>query len=163
MLINLFGGPGVGKSRTAAGLFSRMKDAGYVVEYVPEFAKRLVSDGRKMPPQEYIFGKQLYYIWQAINTYDHVITDSPLLLSTVYGETSDDFKSVARQWHKKWESLNIMLRRTNTYERVGRFQTEEEARAIDIKIRQELVWIPYHEMPSDHGEIFNAIHSLRLL
>ena len=41
-VINLFAGPGTGKSTTAAGLFYKMKSKGYMVELVTEFAKDLV-------------------------------------------------------------------------------------------------------------------------
>lgn len=40
-VINLYGGPGTGKSTTAAMLFAKMKLAGFNCEYVPEFAKDL--------------------------------------------------------------------------------------------------------------------------
>lgn len=40
--INLFAGPGTGKSTTAAGVFFEMKRSGMSVEYVTEYAKSLV-------------------------------------------------------------------------------------------------------------------------
>lgn len=42
-VINLIGGPGSGKSTTAAGLFFRMKSMGVRCELVTEYAKELVS------------------------------------------------------------------------------------------------------------------------
>ena len=41
-VINLFGGPGSGKSTTAASVFSKLKIMGYNVELVTEFAKDMV-------------------------------------------------------------------------------------------------------------------------
>lgn len=41
-LINLLGGPGVGKSSTAFALMFLMKIKGYTVEYIPEVAKGIV-------------------------------------------------------------------------------------------------------------------------
>ena len=43
-VINLWGGPGCGKSTTAAGLFSIMKMRGHKVELVTEYAKELTYD-----------------------------------------------------------------------------------------------------------------------
>ena len=43
-VINLFGGPGCGKSTTAADLFARMKLRGLSVELVTEYAKDVVWD-----------------------------------------------------------------------------------------------------------------------
>lgn len=45
LVINIFGGPGVGKSTVAAGLFYRLKCLHYSVELVEEFAKYLVYQG----------------------------------------------------------------------------------------------------------------------
>ena len=39
LVINLFGGPGCGKSTTMARLFADLKARGYNVEMVSEFAK----------------------------------------------------------------------------------------------------------------------------
>ena len=59
-VINLFGGPGVGKSTTASGLFYEMKKARLEVELVTEYAKDAVWEGRTslLDDQIYIFAKQ---------------------------------------------------------------------------------------------------------
>ncbi|TYO65512.1 hypothetical protein FXV83_16395 [Bradyrhizobium hipponense] len=44
LVINLIGGPGSGKSTTAAGLFFLMKLAGLKAELVVEYAKELSYD-----------------------------------------------------------------------------------------------------------------------
>lgn len=41
IVVNLYGGPGVGKSTGAAYVFARLKEAGVVAELVTEFAKDL--------------------------------------------------------------------------------------------------------------------------
>jgi predicted ATPase len=58
-VINLYGGPGTGKSTTAAALFALMKREGYNVELVTEFAKDLVwtERNKELGDQIYIFGK----------------------------------------------------------------------------------------------------------
>lgn len=48
-IINLFGGPGVGKSTIASGLFYYMKIAGYNVEAPQEWCKQKVYEGTKYP------------------------------------------------------------------------------------------------------------------
>ena len=60
LLINLFGGPGAGKSTGAAYIFSQLKMAGVNAELVTEFAKDKVWEGNKevFKNQAYIFGKQ---------------------------------------------------------------------------------------------------------
>ena len=58
-VINLFGGPGAGKSTIAAGLFYNMKIAGYNVERADEWIKDKVYEGTKYPfkDQLYTFAK----------------------------------------------------------------------------------------------------------
>ena len=70
LVINLFGGPGCGKSTTMARLFADLKTMGYNVEMVSEFAKDLVYEMRQetMKDELYIFAKQHHrlfseYIW----------------------------------------------------------------------------------------------------
>ena len=86
-VINLYGGPGSGKSTTAAGLYYRMKMAHHNVELVTEYAKDLVYADRlegMLDQQEYIFAKQNNRLHRLRNKTDWVVTDSPILLSTVY-------------------------------------------------------------------------------
>jgi len=45
LLVNLFAGPGTGKSTTMAGLFSELKFMGVNCEQAPEFAKEKVWEG----------------------------------------------------------------------------------------------------------------------
>ena len=47
MIINIFGGPGVGKSTVAADLFVIMKKEGYSVELVTEYAKELTYEKKR--------------------------------------------------------------------------------------------------------------------
>ena len=57
-VINLFAGPGIGKSTTAAGVFWKMKTLGFKVELVTEFAKSLVyASDLKLNDQLYVFAK----------------------------------------------------------------------------------------------------------
>ena len=46
ILCNIYGGPGSGKSTSAAGVFSLLKTHGVNAELVTEFAKDLVWEGR---------------------------------------------------------------------------------------------------------------------
>jgi len=55
--INIFGGPGAGKSTTAALLFAEMKSGGFKVELVTEVAKDFVWEDRSttLSIQPYIY------------------------------------------------------------------------------------------------------------
>lgn len=41
-VINIIGGPGLGKTTMAALIFANLKKKGFIVEYVQEYAKKLV-------------------------------------------------------------------------------------------------------------------------
>ena len=59
--VNIFAGPGAGKSTLAAGLFWYMKQRGEKCELVREFAKELVwtENFRTLDCRSYVTGKQI--------------------------------------------------------------------------------------------------------
>ena len=77
IIINLFAGPGSGKSTTCAGLFSKLKLAGINCEMVLEYAKELVWENNleTLDDQIYIFAEQLHRINRLKNKVDVIITD----------------------------------------------------------------------------------------
>ena len=134
LLINLYAGPGTGKSSTMAGVFSELKWRGVNCEMAPEFAKEKVWEGSLgiLQNQIYVFGKQLHAIHRVMGKVDVVITDSPLLLSLIYGKDQGDaFKNLVLDVYKRYNTLNIFLKRHKAYNPAGRLQTEEKAKKID--------------------------------
>ena len=151
-VINLFGGPSVGKSTTAAGVFSLLKLHNIECELVTEYAKDLVWEERHktIQDQQYLFAKQHHRLWRVVDKVDIVVTDCPLMLSPIYGElykvTNKSFYDNVVDVVNGFDNLNIILTRIKTYNRNGRLQTEDEAKAIDedvIKIlnKYEMPWI----------------------
>jgi tRNA uridine 5-carbamoylmethylation protein Kti12 len=78
-VINLFGGPGTGKSTLATNLFYIMKSKDINVELVREYVKSWAYNNRE--PKEYdliyLLGKQSSYETQLYGKVDYVVTDSP--------------------------------------------------------------------------------------
>lgn len=134
-IINLFGGPCIGKSTMAAELFSNMKKKNYNVELVTEYAKDAVWEERLnvLTDQLYIMAKQNRRINVLIDKVEYIITDSPLLLSAIYTKDEDIIK-LAVKLHEKHKSVNFRLRRKPRYSKIGRAHTKEEALRIDDKI-----------------------------
>ena len=142
LLLNLYAGPGVGKSTVMAGVFSELKWRGVNCEMAPEFAKEKVweESTKLLENQIYIFGKQLHTIHRVWGKVDVVITDSPLLLSVVYGEKEgEEFKNLVLAVMKRYRSLNVFLNRHKEYNPSGRLQTESQAIEIDNKIQKALI------------------------
>lgn len=142
-IINLFAGPGAGKSTTAAGLFHLLKLRGVNCELVHEFAKDLTWRDRynTLACQPYVFGKQLERITSLIGKVDFVITDSPILLSVVYSgdKWPVSFNRSVADIFNMYDNVNYILKRSKDYLQVGRSQTLEEAESIDSAIKFALV------------------------
>ena len=141
-VVNLFAGPGAGKSTTAAGLFHLMKLEGMSVELVTEYAKEMTWEKRNniLTDQLYILAKQHRRVLRLQNEVDYVVTDSPFLVGILYrnehySETLD--RLVIELWNK-YENVNFFLERVKAYVPVGRNQTEDEARRIDVATRDLL-------------------------
>lgn len=146
--INLFGGPGVGKSTTAAALFVEMKKAGMSVELVTEVAKDFVWEDRSttLSIQPYITIKQFRNLVRLKGKVDYAITDSPILLGCMYADKyAPDLPASYKQFivdlHNQElnPSVNFVLERIFDYDTTGRYQQEQEALQFDADIRKVLV------------------------
>lgn len=141
IVINLFGGPGTGKSTTAAGLFCLMKNAGIKVELVTEYAKDIVWAARhkELDDQLYILAKQHHRLHILKNQVDYAITDSPILLSSVYGSfMPQSFHDLIKDLYLYYDNRHIILNRVKPYAKFGRNQTEQEARDLDEAIKSKV-------------------------
>lgn len=142
-VINLFGGPGVGKSVTAARLFANMKTHGMKVELIHEIAKDLVWEQRynMFGEQDYIFAHQHRLIRRLVHhDIDYAVVDSSILLTLFY--MKDEFPQSFRQFvidvFNSYNNINILLSRNPNfeYQQWGRNESEEESKVIDNTIQQ---------------------------
>ncbi len=158
LVVNFFGGPGVGKSSTCAGVFSGLKWHDVNCEMALEFAKDKVWEGSEhvLTNQLYIFGKQYHRIWRLSVKVDVILTDTPILNSLLYyeGGNSHFLKMVVAE-HAKLRNLNILLSREKDYNPAGRLQSEEKAKSLDLRIREILDYLeePYIEIPANSRAI----------
>lgn len=138
LIVNFYGGPGSGKSTMCARIFAELKDLGYNVEIAHEYAKEMTwrESLSVLRDQIYVFGKQQHKLWFLDGKVQIILTDSPLLLSLVYGEdeTTDVFKEHVVTEYRKRPAINIFLNRVKPYNPAGRSQTEEAAIELDEKI-----------------------------
>lgn len=132
IVVNLFGGPGSGKSTGAAYIFSMLKLHGINAELVTEFAKDKVWENNPevFKDQLYIFGKQHFKINRVYGKVDVIISDSPLLLSIIYNQDrslGESFNQVVYNVFNSFNNLNYIINRIKEYNPIGRFQTEEQS------------------------------------
>lgn len=141
LVVNLFAGPGAGKSTLAYGITSALKMMEVNAELASEYVKDKVWEEsyKVLDNQIYVFGKQLHRIWRLLGKVDVVVTDSPIFLSHIYAkEYSKNFTNLILDEHNKMQTLNVLLFREKKYVEVGRIQTEEEAKKLDTYIQEEL-------------------------
>lgn len=143
LVVNLYGGPGSGKSTQAAAIFAALKKQGINAELSTEYAKDLTyqESMKVLGNQIYVFAKQHMRLWRSKGLVDVIITDSPLLLCTVYNASthSDTFRALVREQYDAFDNINVFLKRPNVYKNHGRTQTLEEAMELDRQISETVV------------------------
>ena len=142
LVVNLFAGPGAGKSTGATYIFSKLKMNNVNAEYVGEFAKDLVWENnvKSLECQFYVTGNQIYRIFRCCGEVDVVITDSPILLGVIYNDYGIDssFNKAVIDEFQSYKNLNYFVVRDKPYNPAGRVQTEQEAGNIDVTIQNYL-------------------------
>ena len=143
IVINIAGGPGTGKTTVAAELFSKLKEKGYDVENVSEFAKELVWEGRNEAFNDrlYMHGEQNHRLLQMNGKLDYIITDSPLFLTSIYNNyyLKDKFPAsynkmidtVTLETFKLYNNKVYILDRVTNYSGIGRRENLKTAKQID--------------------------------
>lgn len=163
LIVALYAGPGTGKSTTASLVFGSLKQQGYNVELVHEVAKDFTWEKRweTLRNQPYVIAKQLRNYDRCYGQVDAIITDTSSLLGLIYGQ--DDRQEVAYTFQNwvvaDWLSrrtLNVFLERDpeRAYNPAGRSQTEQEALALDQRIRGLLLAlsVPLMDVRMDKDE-----------
>lgn len=159
-VINLFGGPGCGKSTIAAELFAILKKQGYEVELVTEYAKDKVWEEsyKTLENQIYVFSKQLHRMWRLKDKVQFIITDSPLLLSIIYDKDKNkDLKNLIITKFNSFDNINVVINRSTVYNQNGRYQNEEQANEIDKEIKELLI---SRDIPFQSEDINNVIEAI---
>lgn len=154
VVINLFAGPGAGKSKLAARLFSELGFAAHMfgdVEHVPEFAKRLVWEKRfdDLANQPFVTKNQLALQMPMIGEVDFVVTDSPIELGLVYAkdEYYGEVRDLIMDARVQYDTVNIFLERGSIpYRQNGRVESPEKAKEKDDEVKAMLrrEGIEYH-------------------
>lgn len=144
LVINLFGGPGVGKSTMASRIFSALKELDVEAAAPEEHAKTAIWTGQSwlLRHQTIMLGKTLETVLTLRDKVDVIVIDSPILLCSVYAapDEPDAFHALCVESHKRFDRVNIMIEREDgaRYTRRGREQDLDGAIAMDRRIRERL-------------------------
>lgn len=160
LVVNLLGGPGVGKSTTTAAVFAKLKVLGVECELASEYAKELVWEQRNetFKDELYIFAKQAHRLFRLNGKVDVVVTDRPLILTCCYATDDKVLCDFCYDRFSQYENINYFLERGDLYDPIGRNQTEDEAKEIDgiLKAKLREFNIPYISLKVD-GDTVDTI------
>ena len=146
-VINIYGGPSIGKSVLAAKLYGEMASIPTIgdVELVSEYAKLLVwqKDHKTLDNQPTVTKGQIRNL-APVGQCDFVITDSPIDLGLIYSsiEHLEETKALIEDYKLNNPSLeiNILLKRERKgFQEVGRVHNESESIKEDQEIKQMLI------------------------
>ena len=159
-IINLFGGPGIGKSSIASGLTYKLKKKHITCDNPYEFPKLLAWDENHsaIRDQLYVLANQHRGIVKSYGNVDYIILDSPILLSltyrnyyksneypaTLYGKT---FDNLVLETFNQYENINILLERgEGNHNEKERYQSLDESKELDKAIELSMIKnnIPYY-------------------
>ena len=146
-IVNIWGGPGAGKSMAAAQAYIELSKLGYRVELIREYIKDWVWEGRTrfFLDQVYIMGKQMRREQICLGQIDYIVTDSPVWLSAFYDQYycdhGDVITNVVKEYYKELRTLkhdvvDLFMERSGPYVSAGRYESEKEAIDVDSALRQ---------------------------
>ena len=143
LVVNIYGGPGIGKSTTALQLVAELKKRGISAEYVSEVAKELVYakafdklDG-SLENQKIILSQQCNRLDMIAGNVDVAITDAPLMLNNVYlVDKNDEYSAAILSEYNSYNNYNFYLERDTSvpFEQEGRIHNLEQSIEKDKEI-----------------------------
>jgi nicotinamide riboside kinase len=176
-VINLYGGPGTGKSTSAAYLFYLLKSQGKNAELVREYVKDWAWEGRNISTydQIYLLGKQVRRESLLYGKVDYIVTDAPVMLGIYYAskfsplsvsegvraQTLSYYRQAAEDGHTHY---HVFLERSKPYNSAGRFQTEDQAKNIDNGVYGMLadLRIPFVKCGTDRENLDQLLTDLKI-
>ena len=160
-VINLFGGPGIGKSTISAAVFVELKKNNFRTELRTEFAKDLIYEQRESIlkcDQLYVFAKQNRKLSSLLSQdLEYVITDSPLFLQMIYNNPENlnqkIFEDLTIDVFRRYENINFLIKRNSkhVFQTDGRRHSFEESLEIDKIIKNKLLEhnVPFFEFENN--------------
>lgn len=146
-IIEIYGGPGCGKSTTAAGLYYQLKLLDKNAELVREYVKKWAWDGilPRHLDQLYITGKQSKAESMLYGKVDFIVTDCPLYMGVIYDAkynksflVEDAVTRFNAESLSQVERYRYLLTRSKPFNPSGRFCSAEGAAETDQDIRNYL-------------------------
>lgn len=143
-VINLYGGPGCGKSTLAAATFAYLKRLGYNAELMREPFKAGIWDGYRAGLEDavWIAGTIYHELMQyKRGGVDVVVSDCPLLLGRIYAQPEDStLKLYLLELYSRFRNVDVLVQRslTQEYSKDGRVHELWQALNMDQLIQRDM-------------------------
>jgi len=140
IVINIFGGPGVGKTVQSMLLTAQLKIKGFNACLVPEYARELVYENKidiLQNDQLHVFEEQSRRLNIRYGKVDIAVCECPILLNIaynkIYNSADQNFNELVLETHnnKNYKNFNYILQRETLYKNEGRYQNENGAKNVD--------------------------------
>jgi ABC-type dipeptide/oligopeptide/nickel transport system ATPase component len=170
LIVNFVGGPGCGKSTTAAKTFALLKEADINSELIQEYAKELswIKDFKTLGDQYYVTGVQNHRQYILNGEVKVMVTDSPIIIGLLYYvEKNKKIKNLFERFvvekYKSQNNITYFIKRTKKYNPKGRNQTEAEAKQKDSDAKNLLdkYKIPYRIIEGNKLAARTVVHDIR--
>lgn len=142
VVVNLFAGPGAGKTTCAWAIASELKKRNIETEYVAEYAKEFVWENKlemldgALEHQKVIYEEQNRRVNRLIGKVDVIVTDSPSMLSLIYlKEPNADFEKNILTAFNEQHNFNLFINRGKDFQQQGRLHNFEESKLIDESVK----------------------------
>lgn len=155
-VINFFGAPGVGKTRSTMLLTAYLKEQQIDAEASFEVVKEHIhtKNYNLLNYQHYIFAQQdrQLQIFQDSKEIEFAVTDAPLLHSIQYGQDlyPFSFQELVFDFFNAYDNVNYFIHRNHKYNHQGRVHDESQSDNISRKLKSFLInsSIPFKEIKS---------------
>jgi hypothetical protein len=171
-VINIIGGPGCDKSLFSSAIILNLNLRHKSVEQIPDYAKSLVwqKNFNALRNQYQIAQRQFEMLDLLDGQVQYLVTECALMQVLYYNEAYrenicdvDKTKHQILEWYHRHENINLLVERSDKkYVQTGRLQNEEEARKIDVALKELLMRenIPFTSIAADVVAINNFARSL---
>lgn len=168
IVINAFGGPGAGKTVSCMDVCQQLKKRGYNAEYVAEYCKDLVYDHSDLldgtaKNQFHVLKEQMRRVDRLIGQVDFVVTDSPILLNSVYNkELTPEYEEMVSKLFKQYDNFTFVVKRDEkNFQKEGRIHDLQESQEKDSEITSLLeknnLYFGTYNHDTIHKVVENAI------
>lgn len=167
VVVNLFAGPGAGKTTCAWEIASSLKKKGVITEYVSEVAKEYAWDNDlemldgSLKNQRQLLEEQDRRVQRLMGKVEVIVTDSPILLNMTYlKEQNEEFQNDVLNRFGRQNNFNVFVERGQDYETAGRIHDYADAVRIDSNIENLLKDNDFYYKKYPHAQIKRCTNNI---